>query len=125
MPWVKQITTFALCLTLVGCSGYTRYNKSDFAEWPPSNDSKNTPLNLGDSVVVHTTKGIEYNGVVESMDETVIVVAGQSILFDDIELIQVRSTLWAPTAVLAVTAVAASLVFLTPEPTISVDNVSK
>ncbi len=121
----KQLTAIALCFVLVGCSGYKRYHRSDFVVWPPSSESESTPFEVGSSIILRTTDGVETRGEVDSIGEASIVVEGQSVPYSRIELVQVRSFLWVPTAALVFTAAATTLVFTVPQGEFVADTSSK
>lgn len=105
MAWLKRACALWLCLSLAGCSAYTKYDRSALANRPPATETGTAVISVGQTVKVHTTDGAVVKGSLESMEDAALVVGGQHIPHSQVEAIWVRSFQWAPT--LAVTAVVA------------------
>ena len=105
MAWVKKACALLLCLSLAGCSAYTKYDRSALGNRPPTTETGTAVIIVGQSVKVQTTDGVVVKGSIESMEDTALVVGGQQIHHAQVEEIWVRSFQWAPTlAVAAATA---------------------
>lgn len=101
MTRARDLGAFLLCFALAGCSGYRSYDRSSPGDWPPVDGDGAPIIKSGSSVRAHTADGLDVEGKVESVDAIAFVVDGQPLPYNQVEVLQVRSFLVAPTAALA------------------------
>lgn len=115
MRRARLLAVALTCLFLTGCSGYTRYSRSELGKWPPVDNGGKSLIGVGNSVKMHTAGGVVISGDIESLNENGCTVDGQPLAFAQVEVIQVHKILWAPTIAIAAGAtVLGVIVFTSP-----------
>ena len=89
----------ALMTASSGCSGYRHYGRLDAPHLLIGGAGHGNVVEVGELVRVRTTSGIEIRGRVESLGPAEFLVGGKTVPYSEIESVQVRSILWAPTVV--------------------------
>lgn len=89
----------ALMAASSGCSGYRHYDRLDAPHLLIGDAGNGGVVEVGQFVRVRTTGGIVVKGRVESLGPADFLVGGQAVPYSEIESVQVRLLLWAPTVV--------------------------
>ena len=125
MFWVRGFGLVVLCFFVAGCSGYTKYQPSDFLEWPPDTEAEKGKFQVGTSVKIQTKDGEVVHGDIQSVGDKAFIVEGRSVSYSHIETIKVKETLWYPTAVVSAGIVVTGILVFGPEGRFSTDNAGK
>ena len=119
MKWYGIPCVAVMCFLIMGCSGYMRYDQSEFSDWPETFQDETNPIKIGKTVKIKTVDGAVVDGTVNSVSASGFVVDDRPVESSKVETAQVRSFLWVPTAVVGVSLVVAWAVFSTPASTVT------
>lgn len=101
---VAAAVLLAVLLAAGGCSGYRQYDRSSTSQLLVGGTDHGDILAVGKVIRVRTISGAVVGGRVESVGPSELMVGGQTVPYSEIESVQVRSLLWAPTVVALSTA---------------------